>query len=160
VAKFTFNNILLADSNVNEDASHGFLRYTIKPKTGLPANTVITNTADIYFDFNAPVITNQTFNTLVYTLPTGVTLVTKAASKITVKPNPFSDNATINYANKLNQTYSLWLYSLDGQLIEKLSSNESSMQVNSSKMNSGVYIFELINEDTQEHSRGKFVVNK
>lgn len=68
VAKFTFNNILLPDSGSNEIASHGFLRYTIMPKTGLPENTLVENDADIYFDFNPPVITNETFNTLVTTL--------------------------------------------------------------------------------------------
>jgi uncharacterized repeat protein (TIGR01451 family) len=160
VAKFTFNNILLADSNVNEPASHGFLRYKIKPKTGLSANTVITNTADIYFDFNPPVITNETFNTMVYTIPTGISLVNKSAAKITVKPNPFSDNAIINFNNKLNQPYSLLIYSMDGQLIEKQSSNESSIQINSNKMNTGVYLFDLINEVSFEHFRGKFVVSK
>jgi uncharacterized repeat protein (TIGR01451 family) len=160
VAKFTFNNILLADSNVNEDASHGFLRYKIKPKTGLPANTVITNTADIYFDFNAPVITNQTFNTMVYTLPTALSVINKSVSNITVKPNPFSDNALISFSNKLNQPYSLLIFSMDGQMIEKQSSNESSMQINSSKLNSGVYLFELINTISGEQSRGKLVISK
>jgi uncharacterized repeat protein (TIGR01451 family) len=68
IAKFTFNNILLPDSNVNEPASHGFVSFTIKAKAGLPENTLVENDADIYFDFNPPVITNETFNTLVSTL--------------------------------------------------------------------------------------------
>lgn len=56
---FTFNNILLADSNINEPASHGYITYRIKPKAGLQVGDKIYNSASIYFDFNLPVVTNN-----------------------------------------------------------------------------------------------------
>ncbi len=65
LALFRFERILLPDSNVNEAASHGFVKYRIKPNAGSPHLTEITNAAAIYFDLNAPVITNTTLNTLV-----------------------------------------------------------------------------------------------
>ncbi|MBK6474146.1 MAG: T9SS type A sorting domain-containing protein [Flavobacteriales bacterium] len=65
VAQFRFQQILLPDSNVNELASHGYIKYRIKPNEGSPHLTEITNTAAIYFDLNEPVITNTTLNTLV-----------------------------------------------------------------------------------------------
>ncbi|MBK7572907.1 MAG: hypothetical protein IPI10_15305 [Bacteroidetes bacterium] len=34
--QFTFDNILLPDSNVDEPGSHGFVNYRISPKAGLP----------------------------------------------------------------------------------------------------------------------------
>ncbi len=55
---FEFLNILLPDSNVNEKASHGFVSFRIKPQTTVLPNTTIPNKAAIYFDYNAPVITN------------------------------------------------------------------------------------------------------
>jgi hypothetical protein len=55
---FKFTNIMLADSNVNEPLSHGFVKFRVKAKTTLPANDVIDNAADIYFDYNSPVLTN------------------------------------------------------------------------------------------------------
>lgn len=61
---FTFNNINLPDSFTNEPASHGFVKFGIKLKPNLPLYTAIQNQASIYFDFNAPVITNATTNTL------------------------------------------------------------------------------------------------
>jgi len=67
--EFIFEDIYLPDSNVNEMASHGFLKYEIMPKENLPENTVLENTAGIFFDFNPPIITNTTQNTLVSTLP-------------------------------------------------------------------------------------------
>ncbi len=57
---WTFNNILLPDSTTNEVLSHGFIKYKIKPKNNLVIGDVITNSANIYFDYNEPVITNTT----------------------------------------------------------------------------------------------------
>lgn len=58
VLRFTFDNILLPHSSVNEPASHGFVKYTVRVKDGLSPGTLLPNRASIYFDFNAPVLTN------------------------------------------------------------------------------------------------------
>ncbi|MGB8195317.1 MAG: hypothetical protein WCF67_25520, partial [Chitinophagaceae bacterium] len=55
---FTFNNIMLPDSNVNEPASHGFISYRIKTRNNLQVGDTIKNTAFIYFNFNPAVATN------------------------------------------------------------------------------------------------------
>lgn len=58
VLEVSFPNIHLPDSFSNEPLSHGFVKFTIKPKANLVTGTVIENKAGIYFDFNEPVITN------------------------------------------------------------------------------------------------------
>ena len=63
--EFRFDGILLPDSNVNEPASHGYLKYRIRPMDGAPDGTVITNTAAILFDLNPAVVTNTVTNTLI-----------------------------------------------------------------------------------------------
>jgi len=65
VLKFNFPNIHLPDSNTNEPASHGYVQFKIKAKDSLTLGNAIENTANIYFDFNAPVITNTTSNLLI-----------------------------------------------------------------------------------------------
>ena len=60
VLEWTFDNILLPDSNTNEPESHGFVVFKVAQNSNLLNGTRIQNAADIYFDFNAPVITNQT----------------------------------------------------------------------------------------------------
>lgn len=158
VAKFTFNNIQLPDSNVNEQGSHGFVRYNIKAKTGLPNNTLVTNDADIYFDFNLPVITNETFNTMVYVIPVGISEIENNLFNVTVVPNPFENFASIKFENKKRDVFTLNIYSIDGKLIEKLSSTENTIALKKEKMNSGLYLFELINNLSNEMVRGKFLV--
>ena len=65
---YMFANIYLPDSTTNYAASQGYASFTVKQNASLPAGTEILNRAAIYFDFNAPIITNQVINTI-YTQP-------------------------------------------------------------------------------------------
>jgi uncharacterized repeat protein (TIGR01451 family) len=55
----TFNNINLPDSTADEPNSHGFVSFLIRVDSTIAPGTTIHNTASIYFDFNAPVVTND-----------------------------------------------------------------------------------------------------
>jgi uncharacterized repeat protein (TIGR01451 family) len=62
ILRFEFNQIWLPDSTTNEPESHGQLTYRIRE---IPTNaimSIIENTAYIYFDWNAPIVTNTTFH--------------------------------------------------------------------------------------------------
>lgn len=64
--RFLFKNIQLPDSTSNEPASHGFIQYKIRQKPALPRGTLLQNRAGIFFDFNPPVMTNQTAQAVDY----------------------------------------------------------------------------------------------
>lgn len=157
VAKFTFNNILLVDSNMNEPLSHGFVRYTIQPEAGLPANTVVYNEAGIYFDFNLPVITNQTFNTLVYVLPVGISENALPASGAVVIPNPFNEKARLVFDNKNRGLMHVQIYSVNGQLIIDKLFRESEIVFTNRMFESGMYMYRLVSEQGKTVT-GRFVV--
>ena len=57
--RFTFDPIFLPDSTSDEPNSHGFVRFAMKPVSDLLLGESVSNTANIYFDFNDPVITNE-----------------------------------------------------------------------------------------------------
>jgi len=61
---FQFFGIKLPDSTTNEAESHGFVKFSIRRDSTLPHLTTISNKSAIYFDFNDPVITNSTLNTV------------------------------------------------------------------------------------------------
>ena len=67
-----FEDILLPDSNINEPASHGYIQFSIDHLPNAPVGTVIENSASIYFDFNPPIKTNTTINTLHNSWPTAL----------------------------------------------------------------------------------------
>lgn len=58
VLVFTFDPILLPDSTNDEPNSHGFVTFTMKASTTVGLGP-IGNVANIYFDYNPPVITNE-----------------------------------------------------------------------------------------------------
>jgi uncharacterized repeat protein (TIGR01451 family) len=94
VVKFVFNNIDLPYFDVyHELSSCGMLTYTIKQRPGLSIGTQIKNKASIYFDYNAPIVTNTTLNTLWY--PTEVAKVAETEGFFSLYPNPAANAYSI-----------------------------------------------------------------
>ncbi|MCI4669910.1 MAG: T9SS type A sorting domain-containing protein, partial [Bacteroidia bacterium] len=65
VVRFRFDPIFLPDSTTDLEGSNGFVKFGIQMMPGLPLGSTIENKAAIYFDFNAPIITNTVVHTLV-----------------------------------------------------------------------------------------------
>jgi uncharacterized repeat protein (TIGR01451 family) len=57
VLHFLFDGIDLPDSTSDEPGSHGHVTFTIQLADDLPPGAAVANIANIYFDFNPPVIT-------------------------------------------------------------------------------------------------------
>jgi uncharacterized repeat protein (TIGR01451 family) len=92
IYRFEFPQIWLADSTTNEPMSHGHFVYSIKEKPGNALGSQVKNTAYIYFDWNAPIITNTTLLT-----NTDLQGVDEASMEQTIiYPNPTSDQLTIS----------------------------------------------------------------
>lgn len=69
VLRFSFDNIYLPDSASDPLGSQGYVMFEVFPQSGLPDETVIENRVGIYFDANAPIITNTVMNTVITTIP-------------------------------------------------------------------------------------------
>jgi uncharacterized repeat protein (TIGR01451 family) len=94
--KFKFLGIMLPDSNNNEPQSHGYITYQIKQKPNNAPYTVINNTANIYFDYNAPIITNTTVNTIYKKITPGTIAAFKNTSCTDTCGNGFAQITTAN----------------------------------------------------------------
>ncbi len=150
IITFAFENIMLPDSNTSEPQSHGFIKFKVKPKNNLVIGDVITNTAYIYFDFNAPVITNTTYNRV--DIPTGTTVQT---SNIPYRyelyqnyPNPFNPVTMIKYDLPEATNVSLVVYDLLGREAAVLTSGMQpagsyEVSLDASALASGVYFYKL-----------------
>jgi len=113
---FTFNNILLPFSGTNEVMSHGLIAYTINQKPGLPSGTEITNTAEIYFDFNAAVVTNSVLNTVTWPVGNTESDFNNKTNFISAHPNPFNGSLQLTW-NCTEPIHSLTLWNLQGQKV-------------------------------------------
>jgi uncharacterized repeat protein (TIGR01451 family) len=81
-----FNNIMLPDSTTDYEGSMGYFQYRLKPLPNLPNGTQIENTAYIYFDYNAPIVTNTTQNNFDITVKTNTVILDEA--QFVLYPNP------------------------------------------------------------------------
>jgi hypothetical protein len=149
---FTFNNIDLPPASTQPITSNALFTYTIKQRPGLSTGTQIKNRASIYFDFNGPVMTNRTLNTIGWA--EGVTPVASVAggtNTFTVYPNPAQNsfNALLNLAN--GGTYSLKVCDITGKTeISKtlsLLKGSQSVPVDASGLAPGVYLVTFTGSD-------------
>ena len=145
ILKFRFDNIMLADSGSNEQASHGYVVYEIDPLPGRPNGTVIRNQADIYFDFNEAVETNKTFNTLISSIPncnlvTGITGISNKNAELKLFPNPASDYFVLQGAT-MNSTFKM--YDFIGKLVVEQKIVSVNHTVNTGNLQNGIYLIDV-----------------
>jgi uncharacterized repeat protein (TIGR01451 family) len=161
ILKWTFNNILLVDSNANEPASHGFITYRVDQLPGIPYGAQIHNRAAIYFDFNAPVITNNVICELndLLTLPSEMELI--AGPHVNVYPNPFSSVTTFDVHKwEGENNFQLLVFDLSGKLVyHQQGIRETRFQWHSNELDKGMYIYRIIAEGSQVGA-GKLLIQK
>ncbi len=133
-----FENINLPASVDDEPASHGFAIYKIKPKSDLTIGNAIENTAEIYFDYNFPIVTNTVSTTVVPNLGIG----DYDSSKITIHPNPAYDHFTISGDDEI---LSVKIFNQLGQMIRSISNQHISDPriINISGLPSGTYFVKV-----------------
>jgi uncharacterized delta-60 repeat protein/uncharacterized repeat protein (TIGR01451 family) len=149
VLKWRFANILLPDSFVNVVASNGFLTFRVKAKQGTPLGTQIRNNADIYFDFNDPIRTNTTLNTLfVPTVTPGVIdsvqIVTSGKQvvenlfSVKIYPNPSKGKVFVESGQ---QKLTIRLFSVTGK--EVFMAKEVTGPIEMGQIQKGLYHLEI-----------------
>lgn len=150
-----FPNINLPDSSVDFYGSMGHFQYRVKPVSGLSAGTIIQNTAHIFFDFNAPIVTNTTENE--YMIGVGTPDV-GLTSVYLLYPNPASHQMTIQCSNPSRDNRTMYVYDLQGKCVMHLSMGaKEQMLVNTQRLENGMYLFTLNNESGVQ-TQGKFVI--
>ncbi len=140
----TFNKINLVDSFTNEPLSHGFIKFEIKLDTSAKLNDKLINQAEIYFDFNEPVITNkvETINGF----PTKTNEV-KIDQYVYAVPNPATTEFNVKGNLPSNQDCTINVFDINGRLISNQKSNTSNIKINSVDFSSGQYIVKIITKD-------------
>jgi fimbrial isopeptide formation D2 family protein len=156
ILTFTFDPVELTDSATDEPHSHGSISFMAKLKPNLPIGTVIRNFASIYFDYNTPVLTNTTVNTIVN--PAGIQTAQIDNLRVTVTPNPFSTITTISFNNTAHDKFSFALYDIEGKVVRTLETNDATIELNRAALESGAYMYKLTNQRTAERIAGKIVI--
>ena len=142
---YRFTNIMLPDATTDEPGSHGFVSYSVNAVNGLAAGTQISDFADIYFDYNSPVTTNNAVITMVG--PTGLNEIDNTA-QLSTYPNPLNGLSTVQFILSNKAKVSLTLMDATGRTI--IQHPEAMMQaglqkttIDASTLADGIYLLQL-----------------
>ncbi len=143
VLKFIFENIMLPDSNINETASHGFVKFHIAQMPDNPIGTRIENKAAIYFDFNEPIITNTTWHVIGENFhPTVNSTASKFIPDISldVAPNPYSTSTMIKLNGVGQGDFQLKIFDLTGKVLLESFFSQNQYLLQHDRLPSGVLV--------------------
>ncbi len=146
VLKFFFPNIMLPDSGSNQMLSNGFVSYKIRPLGNCVEGTIITNLADIYFDYNPAIVTNMVQNQIPLLL--AVNEETNNSTRDRVIPNPVSQQATLTYAVPEQGKTLIKLFDITGKetltlLNQDLDPGEHHLTFDCKDLKSGIYFIRI-----------------
>ncbi|GAA4066589.1 T9SS type A sorting domain-containing protein [Flavobacterium cheonanense] len=131
--EFIFENINLPFDDATND---GYVVFKIKTKPTLTVGSTISNLANIYFDYNFPIVTNTATSTFQALANSTFNL----DNYISLSPNPAKDILNINVQDEIN-IKSIAIYNMLGQLVQITTSPISSINV--SDLKTGNYVIKL-----------------
>lgn len=144
---FKFNNINLPDSTHFPEASQGFVTFRVSQRKDLPIGTQIKNSAGIYFDFNAPVITNETLHTIGkdYLELSNTQVVFDPQMQVKLAPNPVTDRLRVSVSGLDNTATALRfrLISPLGAAVVEGDFTGNYFEFNAGRLPAGVYGYEI-----------------
>ncbi len=158
IVQFTLPTAYLVPGS---SASEGFVRFRVAQRQNLPCNTTIRNRAAIYFDFNAPVLTEETFHTICDRDSFLIFVKTKdiawPGADVRVIPNPFSESALFEVTGVNAKTYSLDLFDSQGRKLFTDSFNQPTFRLFRNRFPNGVIFYRLA-ADGKPVATGKLIV--
>ena len=107
---FRFNNIMLPAEQDDEPGSHGWITYKVKPAPGFAIGDIISNTANIFFDFNEAIVTN-TVTTQIQQL----SVADHDLASIKLYPNPAAEMA---FFSGFSGSLQVQVYNVQGKRIK------------------------------------------
>jgi|GEM_PF-2296501 len=150
-----FDNINLPDSSTDFAGSQGFVKFRVQTPIATPLGTDFNNTAAIYFDFNAPIITNKT-QSRVDVIQSRVTGAERM--EMTVYPNPFSSFTEFRFDHYNQEVYDFELYDLRGKVVQSAhNQSRSTYRLEGETLESGIYIYRFTIKG-QTAATGKLIV--
>jgi Leucine-rich repeat (LRR) protein len=137
--KITSNKVEFIFENINlpfEDATNdGYVVFKIKTNSSLVNNSSISNSANIYFDYNFPIVTNtatSTFSTL--------DINTIENTNVSFFPNPFTSNLSIIGEEIIT---SISIYDSLGRLLQTNLIEAKEANIKTDNLMEGTYLLQI-----------------
>lgn len=132
------NNVVFRFENINLDAAgQGYVTFRIKTLASLEEGDQVMSKANIVFDYNFALATNEAVTTFETILGTDKFTLDNS---VTVYPNPAKDSVTVVAKNDIQR---LELFDIQGRLVQSVQLNAASAQIDLSGRQSGIYILKV-----------------
>ncbi|WP_298512429.1 BspA family leucine-rich repeat surface protein [uncultured Kordia sp.] len=140
-AVFEFENINLPAQVVDEEGSNGFISFKIKPRTNVQIGDIISGNAYIFFDFNAPIITN-TVNTEI--VQDDLSVAENTAALFTIYPSIATTEIVVQGKTPINF---VTICDINGRLLHTIQETGNfNTNVNVSHLAKGMYFMKILSE--------------
>ncbi|WP_339836564.1 T9SS type A sorting domain-containing protein [uncultured Flavobacterium sp.] len=133
IIEFVFQTINL------DTGGHGNILLKIKTQGDLLTSDIVTNKADIYFDYNFPVETNFA-NTTFQVLSNSVVTIDNSVG---VYPNPVNDMVNIKANTAIS---SIEIYDVQGRIVHKKITNQKTESIDVAAYSNGIYFLKIKTE--------------
>lgn len=128
------------DINLEPEAQ-GSVLFRIKTRSNLVEGDQVMNYANIVFDYNYAILTNEAI-TLFETIVMGTDNIAEPSS-VSIYPNPVKDVVTVNSQNTIT---SLELYDINGRLLQTIMTNDTNANIDISSKAAGLYLLKVVTE--------------
>lgn len=135
--EFIFENINL---DFNDATNDGYVAFKIKTLSTLTVGETFTNDANIYFDYNYPITTNE-YATTIQNVLSNQNFVFE--NEFVLYPNPTHDILNISTKNQI-EIQSVEIYNIVGQLVIAIPNTTTSIDV--SNLERGSYFIKVNSE--------------
>jgi hypothetical protein len=154
IVQFTLNNL-----NLLPGSGEGYVKFRIAQQPDVPCETQIFNRAAVYFNYGAPVVTNQTDHTICdrETFIVATQEVHVAGATVKVFPNPFVSSTTFAVSGVRATDYQLAIYDLQGRLLFNQTHTDSTFQLSGQHLPGGTHFYRLM-ADGRPVASGKLIV--
>lgn len=157
VITWSFININLPGQEENELESHGYISFALPLEEGLPDHTILENRAAIYFDYNAPIITNTATITISSEVETDSGIITDInevnamGNAFKVYPNPVSEKLYLELSDPGQLPATLKIVNTAGQEVKQYSINSANTVIDRLDLPFGLYHYMLITNTSSHH---------
>jgi hypothetical protein len=143
VLVWRFQNIMLPDSNTNEPASHGHVRFSLNRQAGMSVGDSVPNKAGIYFDFNPVVMTNTVSGEVAdKTSNRPEAISASEPMNVQLYPNPSSGDFILEGDFSAKAPAKVRLLDIQGRLLMERRLKTPRTQI-TTDLNAGVYLLEV-----------------
>ncbi len=145
---YKFMGIMLPDSTNNEPESHGSITYKLNALSSLNIGDQIIDYANIYFDFNAPVLTEDAVITVVG--PTAANSILNN-NQVYVYPNPAEEFVNVNVQAQADGNVAINITDATGKVClqqqRTLKAGYNKLLINTAELSQGIYFVQTTTND-------------